>query len=111
MSEKKAEVALLKGKWQQVRSVIPGVPDEERAEGGVTMPLATVPLPLAGGVWGQLMCLYSLRHCHPWVPPPSQRRWPKSLTSPLLSLLGGVGGNRSGFRSGQYTVLPLQEGE
>jgi hypothetical protein len=52
LSEKKAEVALLKGKGQQVHSVIPGVPDEERAKGGVTMPLATVPLPLAGRVWG-----------------------------------------------------------
>jgi hypothetical protein len=38
------------------------------------------------------MCLYCLRSCHPWVLPPSLRRWPRSLTSPLPSLLGGVGG-------------------
>jgi hypothetical protein len=57
LSGKKAEVTLLKGKGQQVCSVIPGVPKEERAKEVQTMPLATVPLPLAGGVWGQLMCL------------------------------------------------------
>jgi hypothetical protein len=89
---KKAEVALLKGKGQQVRNVVPGIPEEKGAEGVQTMPLATVPLPLAGGVWGQLMCFYCLRHCRPWVPPPSLRRWPKSLTSPPPSLLRGVGG-------------------
>jgi hypothetical protein len=95
LNEKKAEVALLKGKGQQARNVVSGVPKEEGAQGVQTMPLATVPLPLAGGgggVWGQLMCLYCLRHCRPWVPPPSLRRWPKSLTSPLPSLLGGVEG-------------------
>jgi hypothetical protein len=52
LSEKKAEVALLKGKGQQVRSVVPGVPKEEGTEGVQTMPLATVPLPLAGGGGG-----------------------------------------------------------
>jgi hypothetical protein len=49
LSEKKAEVALLKGKGRQVSSVIPGIPKEEGAKGVQTMPLATVPLPLAGG--------------------------------------------------------------
>jgi hypothetical protein len=45
LNEKKAEVALLKGKGQQVRNVVPGVPKDEGAEGVQTMPLATVPLP------------------------------------------------------------------
>jgi hypothetical protein len=49
LDEKKAEVALLKGKGQQVRNVVPGVPEEEGEEGVQTMPLATVPLPLVGG--------------------------------------------------------------
>jgi hypothetical protein len=40
LDEKKAEVALLKGKGQQVRQMVPGVPEEDRAKGVQTMPLA-----------------------------------------------------------------------
>jgi hypothetical protein len=49
LKEKKANVALLKGKGRQVCRVVPGVPIDERARVAQTMPLATVPIPLAGG--------------------------------------------------------------
>jgi hypothetical protein len=49
LNEKKAEVALLKGKGRQVCGVVPGVPKEEGAKSAQTMPLATLPIPLAGG--------------------------------------------------------------
>jgi hypothetical protein len=52
LNEKKAEVALLKGKGQQVRSVIPGVPKEEGAEGSRLCPWLQFHFPWLGGCGG-----------------------------------------------------------
>jgi hypothetical protein len=49
LNEKKANVALLKGKGHQVCGVVPGVPIEERTRDAQTMPLDTILIPLAGG--------------------------------------------------------------
>jgi hypothetical protein len=89
LNEEKAEG---KGKGQEVNSVIPGVPKEGRAKGVQAMPLATVPLPLAGGGVGAANVYILSETLPPMGTSPSLRRWPRSLTSPLLSLLGGVGG-------------------
>jgi hypothetical protein len=62
LNEKKAEVALFKGEGRQVCGVVPGVPREEGARAAQTMPLATVPIPLAGG-GGQLKFILCLEDC------------------------------------------------
>jgi hypothetical protein len=49
LCEKKAAVALSRGEGRQVHGVVPGVPREEGAQQAQTMPLVTVPIPLAEG--------------------------------------------------------------
>jgi hypothetical protein len=112
LNEKKAEVALLKRKGQQVCSVVPGVPKEEGAEGVQTLPLAIVPLPLAGGGVGAVNVYILSETLPPMETTPLPSEVAQIFNLPPSEFAGrGGGGNRAGFRSRQSTVLPLQGGE